>query len=187
VGQDDGSDLPEHIRGILIGAWMESRMEFDRSVLTISATALGFLLTLLQFTEEPSSAQIAFGAFAFFCFTVAILTIVHIFQRNPSHIERVLENSEGNEHDEDLAFLDGLASFSFYVGVVAIGLLAATTLFEPIFEHANHAPKNERLREETPPPETTALSLGREEEPEHGRLHRSTEDRPDSSQTTGGR
>lgn len=84
----------------LISAFMESRMELDRQMITISVAALGFLLT---FSEKLifNSGMITLLLITLFLFTGTTLYLLFIFSKNSALSIAVI-----NEKDEEAKKLE---------------------------------------------------------------------------------
>jgi len=110
----------------LLSAWIQSRMERDRTLITLSSAGIGLLLTLSSTVGPNSKAILALYCLGFLGFTVAIFSCLHIYQRNSRHIERQL--TEPPASDPTLSRFDRLSWAAFFLGVasvVGIGILSA--------------------------------------------------------------
>jgi hypothetical protein len=112
----------------MITAWLNTKIERDKQLLTLSTSAIGLLVTLLRTVGVSSWLQIALFSAALFAFLVTVISILIILGKNATRIQEALNGSEtGNR---DLALLDGVATISFIIGmimVVIIGIYSATT------------------------------------------------------------
>ena len=111
-----------------VNAWFHTSLEHDKSILTLAAGGIGFLITLLT-TVGPSSAEtLVFYVGAITSFLVALVSVLVVFRHNKTYIEQVLAGKiVGN--DPVLAKADSIALWAFGVGVVftaVIGIAAAT-------------------------------------------------------------
>lgn len=113
-----------------VNAWFNSRIEYDKSLLTLSAGAIGLLVTLL-ITVRINSFELLFLFFAaIISFVICIIAVLAIFLRNTKYLEALIAGNRTN--DPVLRFLDLLSISSFIIGIAlasVIGLLAATTEF----------------------------------------------------------
>jgi hypothetical protein len=110
---------------VLLGAWIENKMERDRSLVTLSAGAIGLLVTI------PSTAGIhywwellPFGA-GIVAFAVTIWTSLEIFQGNTALIQSQI--AEVTERPPNLSGHDQVTRFSFLVGIIFALIAAATS------------------------------------------------------------
>jgi len=111
-----------------VNAWFNTRIEYDKSLLVLSAGAVGLLVTLLT-TVGVNSCELLFLFFvAISSFVICIIVVLAIFLRNTKYLEALIA---GNVADDPvLRFLDLLSISSFIIGIVlasVIGLLTATT------------------------------------------------------------
>ncbi|MBT9172017.1 MAG: hypothetical protein DDT21_00393 [Syntrophomonadaceae bacterium] len=111
-----------------VNAWFNSRIEYDKSLLALSAGAIGLLVTLL-ITVGVNSFELLFLFFAaIISFVICIIAVLAIFLRNTKYLEALIAGNRTN--DPVLRFLDLLSISSFIIGIVlasVIGLLTATT------------------------------------------------------------
>jgi hypothetical protein len=127
--EDDGADTS--FRNTLINAWISSRMERDKSLLTVSAAAVGLLVALLQDFDEPALPQFVCYIVAFGAFATAIVTAIKIFGRNSDYIFNLVSDPQTPDKDPELERLDNRITRSFYIGLVALALLCAFALLLP--------------------------------------------------------
>ncbi|MEJ1250641.1 hypothetical protein, partial [Denitratimonas tolerans] len=115
-----------------VNAWYGTRLEHDRSLLTLSAGAIGLLITLLS-TVGVSSVESAllYGA-AIFSFLISLASVLWVFRRNGTHLTEILRSNAAG--DAVLRTLDAVAIGSFFFGVVLasiIGISAAVHSLQP--------------------------------------------------------
>ena len=118
---DTGKEVA-HYSAVLAG-WTSTRIEFDKSKLTLSVAGIGLLVTLLTTIGIDNYAGFVLYVFAIISFLVTITCVLIIFQRNAKHLEKVI--TEDEKSDSVLRMLDTLSSFSFLTAVLfsmAIGL-----------------------------------------------------------------
>lgn len=109
----------------ITNAWLNTKLEKDKSLLTLSGGGVGFLVTLLTTIGVESSNVFLLYCIAIFSFVVSILAVVFIFGYNAKHLEKVLE--EKNEYGCLLRVLDRIVICSFFIGVILsfiIGILS---------------------------------------------------------------
>jgi len=114
----------------LISAWIEARMERDKSLIMLSAGGIGLLITILSTVGVNQRWVLWLYACAFISFLVSIFSCLMIFNRNPKVIEDVLENKSVENHR--LARLDTIALSSFLSGIlfsISIGVVAGVAQF----------------------------------------------------------
>jgi hypothetical protein len=99
-----------------LDAWYGTRLEHDKSLLTLSAGGIGLLITLESAVGIPSLPALIFASLAILAFIACLVAVLLIFKGNSDHLEDVVNASK--EHSSRLAFLDRLAIYTFIVGVI---------------------------------------------------------------------
>ena len=99
-----------------VSAWFATRLEADRSLLAISAGAIGLFLTLLSAFHIPNVVVAILFILALLSFLLVIVVVLIIFRKNADYLQKVL--TEGAGRDPLLGFLDVVAAWSFGIGVV---------------------------------------------------------------------
>jgi hypothetical protein len=110
-----------------VNAWFNTSLEYDKSLLTLSAGGIGLLLTLLTTVGLASAEALVLYIGAIVCFVVALVAILVVFRRNRTHIEDILSGKSISK-DPFLTKLDATASWAFGIGVsftAIIGVAAA--------------------------------------------------------------
>lgn len=110
-----------------VTAWYNTRIEHDKSLLTLSAGGVGLLITLITTIGVSSAEGLVLYILAIFSFIVCLGAILIIFKKNSVHIEDALK-SEMPLSDPLLAKLDNIAIMAFSAGIIfssVIGVSAA--------------------------------------------------------------
>ena len=132
----------------LVTAWLNTRLEKDKSLLALSASAIGLLVTFLTAIGPTSKVEIVLYLFAFIFYLVTISCVLWVFQRNSQHIEQVLKHN-GND-DRLLTVLDNMIVYSFILGIVftmAIGVKASINKIDKGGRDMNSEPKKDAALE----------------------------------------
>lgn len=111
----------------LVTAWINTKMEHDKTIITLSAAAIGLLITILTTKGTAERWHIWFFGFTFTCYLVAIITAILIFQENSVRIEHEVTNQD-THHDLKLQRLDNVVRWSFFTGTICfviIGIISA--------------------------------------------------------------
>lgn len=110
----------------MISAWLNTKLERDKQLLTLSTSVIGLLVTLLRTVGVSNFSQILLFGAALIAFLFTVISVILILGKNANHIEKTLDGSETeNRH---LAFLDQFATITFIIGmimVVIIGMCSA--------------------------------------------------------------
>ncbi|WP_461521775.1 hypothetical protein [Porticoccus sp.] len=112
---------------VLLGAWIQTKMERDKTLVTLSAAAIGLLVTILTTVGVKSIWEIPFFGIAVTSFLVTIWSSLVIYQLNSQHLENAIRGS--SEKDPRLEKYDKRSIKAFIVGAVSaliIGILSAS-------------------------------------------------------------
>lgn len=118
-----------------VNAWFNTRFEHDKSLLSLSAGAVGLLITLISTVGVKSVESLILYIFALACFVTCLGSLLWIFRRNAKHLEDVVTGKSMN--DELLNTLDRIAVSTFMVGVVFSSIIGITTAIQSYTEKAN--------------------------------------------------
>lgn len=108
-------------------AWFNTKLEYDKSLLVLSAGAIGLLITLLTTVGVDSFVLLFIFVASIISFVVCLVAVLAIFWRNAKYLEELIAGKRTT--DPVLGFLDSLSIFSFILGVILasiIGLATAT-------------------------------------------------------------
>lgn len=105
----------------MLGAWLSTKLERDKQLLGLSVTAIGLLVTLLRTVGASSFSQTILFGIALFAFLITVISTVYILDKNATHIEKMLSNSE--VESTALIVLDKVGGFSFVIGMVLIVII----------------------------------------------------------------
>lgn len=78
---------------ILLSTWIETKMERDKTLVTLSAAAIGLLVTILTTVGVKSLWEIPLFAFAVTSFLATIWSSITIYQLNSEHLENTIKGS----------------------------------------------------------------------------------------------
>lgn len=115
-----------------VNAWYNTSLEHDKSVLVLSSGGIGLLLTLLKVSNISHNITLLFlyiGAIT--GFIVALISVLAIFKRNRTHINRMFSDDPVTD-DKMLRILDKAALFAFGIGALStaiIGIYSAVGLY----------------------------------------------------------
>jgi len=107
---------------VMLAAWMQTKMEYDKTLVTLSFGGIALLVTIINLTGPWSvwSILLFIGAFGGFLLTIGCALV--IYERNAAHIESEIR---GEHKDFKLKLLDKFLKYSFLCGIVC-AILAAT-------------------------------------------------------------
>jgi len=110
-----------------VTGWYSTRMEHDKSLLTLSAGGLGLLVTLLNTVGVSSAEGLVLYLAAMLSFLLCLGSILAIFKKNSAHLEAALKDC-APPLDPWLTKLDNTAIITFASGILlssVIGISAA--------------------------------------------------------------
>ncbi len=143
----------------MISAWLNTRLERDKQLLSLSATAIGLLVTLLKTGGASSYEQIVLFAFAFIFFLLTIILVISILGENSTHIEKMLNESE--TENKKLVFLDGSAKLSFIIGIVLMVIIGIHSAVSNLNEKGIKNMSQEKLSNEVSIPKDGVINAER--------------------------
>lgn len=123
--------VDEAFVGTLRDAWVETRMEKDKTLLTLATGGIGLIATLVTTVGPANWLELGLYTLAGASFAVAIVTAIRIFDANSRHLEEVLLKRKTDD-DPKLLQLDRLLLWSFLGGVVLTGAIALTSGYSHI-------------------------------------------------------
>lgn len=112
---------------VLLSAWVETRMERDKTLVTLSAAAIGLLVTILTTVGAQSWVDLLLILISFIGFCICILSSLTIYQLNSLHIENELKNT--SSQNLNLEKFDKRSIKAFYFGVIFLVLFGLTNAF----------------------------------------------------------
>lgn len=113
---------------VLLSAWISSKMEKDKTLVTLSAAAIGLLTTLLTTVGANSTCEIFLFTFSILSFLITLLSSLKIYNLNSSYIEKALSNMP-LDNNTLLEKYDNISIYSFMLGILlslTIGLVSAS-------------------------------------------------------------
>jgi hypothetical protein len=117
--------------GASVEAWYNTRLERDKSLLTLSTGGIGLLLTLIAAFGIHSAESLVLYVLALMAFVVCLGAVLWIFQRNSEHLVEVIHHRE--KSDLLLEVLDKIAISTFLAGVAlssVLGIAGAVRSFQ---------------------------------------------------------
>src|SRR5690554_440086 len=108
-----------------LNAWFNTRFEHDKSLLALSAGAVGLLITLISTVGVKSVETLILYILSLACFVVCLGALLWIFRRNAKHLEDVVRETAID--DQLLNALDKVAVSSFMLGVILSSIIGIST------------------------------------------------------------
>ena len=128
---------------VLFTAWMDNRMEKDKQILTLSALAIGLLMTFRSEIKDFCSFFIL--ALASLSFTGSMIVVLGIFKKNSDYLMQLIRESNKREqtdkekkeivdNERTLQSRTFLAFWLFIVGVGFTFILSAYRIVPEILK-----------------------------------------------------
>lgn len=116
-------------------SFYNTKLEKDKSMLTLSVAGLGFLITFTNFTSKLGMFSFIAFIFSALAYIVCIFNVVSIFDKNALYIIEIINDSDQVEEIENkLKRQDKTAIFSFYIGILLSFVVGLSTAI-PSSEH----------------------------------------------------
>jgi hypothetical protein len=113
---------------VLLTAWIQTRMERDKTLVTLSAAGIGLLVTILSTGVVKSSLQLVLCGGAISAFLITIWSCVQIYQRNSLHLEQELRANYPKK-DFKLETFDRISLYAFFIAVFcAVGIAVVSVV-----------------------------------------------------------
>ena len=110
---------------ILLSAWIETKMERDKTLVTLSAAAIGLLVTILTTVGAKHFWDVFLFAIAVVSFLVTIWSSLVIYQLNSQHLEEAIRGS--SDKDPRLEKYDKRSIRAFIIGAVVTLLIGISS------------------------------------------------------------
>ena len=114
-----------------IQAWYTTKMELDKSILTLSSAAIGLLITFKKNFVIYGVFQSCLYVVSLLSFLAAIVVSLMIFSKNAEYIKNVIK-SDSYKSDGKLGKLDTTLKLLFGAGIVLAALLSLSPFYELI-------------------------------------------------------
>lgn len=118
-----------------VNAWVATKFERDKSLLSLSTGSIGLLLTLISTVGVKSVEALILYILALICFLLCLVCVLCIFKQNAKYLQKVI--TEESDSDNLLKILDGIAVFSFVLGVAFASIIACSTAVQSYIDKAN--------------------------------------------------
>lgn len=126
---------------VCLNAWKETKMETDKSLLTLSTSAVGLLLTLLTAIGANNLLEIILFICAISLFIITIFITLFIFEKNAEYLKNVIK---GESTSTILKNFDRIKKITFLFGILlAFGIGISSII------HNNYKDKKMETRNNT--------------------------------------
>lgn len=131
----------------LFQAWIDNRMEFDRTVAALSAAGIGLLVALTDRFAFESAAGLLLYVAAAVAFLGSLAATLTVFRRNAAYLQRVMHGERAA--DRTLTLLDRIGIACFVLGVALTALLAISVAVDRYVHPREESDDMANIREST--------------------------------------
>lgn len=116
-------------------SFYNTKLEKDKSILTLSVAGLGFLITFTNFANKLSTFSFIAFILSAIAYIICIFNVINIFEKNALYIIEITNDSDKAEELElTLRKHDKIAIYSFYIGILLSFIVGLSTAI-PSSEH----------------------------------------------------
>ncbi len=115
---------------VLLAAWVQTRMEYSRTIIVLSAGGIGLLTAILTMSAVHGRLRLMAIAGAFFGFFLSLLLGLRTYERNADHLMSSLKG--GPDRDLKLEGYDRWSKRMFVLGsacLIVLGLISVVRIF----------------------------------------------------------
>lgn len=120
---------------VLLSAWIQTKMERDKTLVTLSSGAIGLLITILTTVGAENYWMIFLFIISICAFITTIWSSLVIYQLNSKHLEDALRGS--SETSTELEKYDKRSIRAFVVGAIAAMLIGAFSAYINLIKKEN--------------------------------------------------
>jgi hypothetical protein len=113
---------------VLLNAWIQIRMEYDKTLLTLSSAGIGLLVTLATTVGAKTFLERILFMLSFISFLICIYLLFKIYEFNCSLIEGNIANKDDSQDDQCAKEYDKHAKWVFIAGVLCLALIGAAQM-----------------------------------------------------------
>jgi hypothetical protein len=85
----------------LVNAWIQTKMEVDKTLIIISSAGIGFLITIISKLDINNVTELIIYLSAFISFFIVIITCVEVFRKNAVYIKNIIDEKDDNHKSLD--------------------------------------------------------------------------------------
>ena len=111
-------------------AWFNTRLEYDKSLLVLSAGAIGLLVTLLTTVGVETFTLLYIYIGSLICFIICLFSVLTIFFWNSKHLEDLIAGKK--TYDSLLAVLDKISIVTFIIGIILASIIGLYIAFNEV-------------------------------------------------------
>jgi hypothetical protein len=143
----DDSDLKERERiyySAIVDAFIDSSMERDRSLLTLSSAGIALDVTLMTTVGVHSTFELILYILSVLLFGSAIIFILHVFKLNKEYLLRLASGEKAD--DPKLKKADNAIYALFVSGIILLFAVALSSAVYQLNHKENHTMSSEEKK-----------------------------------------
>jgi hypothetical protein len=154
--EQEGRNVQHYM--VLATAWVNTLMEHDKTIITLSSGAIGLLITILTTKGVEEGWHIALYVIAFIAYIATIIVTKRILKDNALVVENEIRETIGQAPIKipDLKKFDRLADWSFIVGTIVFAFIGILTAVSKLQETLPKTETKPPAKAEIIPPKPSA-------------------------------
>ena len=116
-----------------VNAWMATKFELDKSLLTLSAAGIGLVITLISTVGVKSIESLILSILTLTSFVFCLASVLCTFKMNAGHLEKTVKDPSVTD-DPILKILDHISMWSFVAGVLLACIIGFSTAINSYIE-----------------------------------------------------
>lgn len=141
VSTENIDNQPSDLQLLRLELFCTTKLEADKSILTLSTAGLGLIVTLLTGDNVTSLLELVIFLLSGLSFLVCSFSILRVFNKNADYIQDV---NESPALEKELKILDTVISYSFKAGMGLIVLAALLVSSNNLDKNIKERIKNEQ-------------------------------------------
>ncbi len=105
----------------LVTGWITTKLERDKSILTLAAGGIGLVVTLMTTVGPTSCSMLWLYGLAVSCFLCSLIAVVIVLDKNGDHFEAVANGK--TDREPRLEVLDAFSFWAFVGGAVFLAVI----------------------------------------------------------------
>jgi len=129
----------------MVNAWLNTAMELDKSILTLSAGGIGLLIAFQKDFDISNIYLLLLYIFCTILFLISLILTLFIFQKNKGNIEEVIKN---RKEQPSLYYIDIVLHYIFGLALILTATLSIILTIET-FNKKEVKMNNEKVQQDS--------------------------------------
>lgn len=135
MSQDEDKDKRVAFYAACVESWFATRMELDKSLLTLSAGGVGILVGFMSDAGLRSIESLILYIFSLISFLICIAAVLYVLKANSGYLEKINQEYEDVQSGSKLlSAIDTIAVISFGVGVLFASIIGTSLAVRSFYE-----------------------------------------------------